>query len=83
MDGLTKALELMGGTVALAKAVGVSKQVVTNWKARGTVPVEHCPTVERLTNRQVLCEDLNGSVDWGYLRQSDSRPEPAAEPSPA
>ena len=83
MDGLTKALELMGGTVALAKAVGVSKQMVTNWKARGTVPVEHCPTVERVTGRQVRCEDLNSSVDWGYLRHPYPVPEPAKEPAAA
>lgn len=83
MEGLNKALELMGGTVALAKAVGVSKQVVTNWKARGTVPVEHCTTVERITGRQVRCEELNDTIDWAYLRQADPHSETAAEPSTA
>lgn len=67
MDATNKAIELLGGVVATAKAFGVSKAAVSNWKARG-IPVEHCPTIERLTSGQIRCEDLNSSVDWSYLR---------------
>jgi DNA-binding transcriptional regulator YdaS (Cro superfamily) len=69
MDALTKAIDLLGGVVATANALGVSKAVVSNWKKRG-VPVEYCPTLEKLTARQIRCEELNGSIDWAVLRET-------------
>jgi DNA-binding transcriptional regulator YdaS (Cro superfamily) len=44
---------------------------VTNWKTRG-VPSEFCPEIERLTNFEVTCEQLNNKVDWSVLRRSSS-----------
>lgn len=82
MDALSKAIDLLGGVVATATALGVSKAVVSNWKKRG-VPAEHCPTLERLTDGQVRCEQLNQSIDWAYLRQTDLHPESAKEPTVA
>ena len=67
MNALDKAIEVVGGTTALAKRIGVHPNVVTNWKVRG-VPVEQCPAIEKATDRRVLCEELNNKVDWGYLR---------------
>lgn len=67
MKGLAKAVELVGGTAALARKIGVHPNVVSNWKTR-RVPAEHCPKIELLTDRQVRCEDLNDLVDWAALR---------------
>lgn len=78
MNALDKALSLLGGTANLARALGVAPNVVSNWRKRG-VPVEVCPQIERATERRVLCEELNNSVDWQYVRDSvksiaESRP---------
>lgn len=69
MNALDKAIEVVGGTTALAKRIGVHPNVVTNWKTRG-VPAEQCPAIEKATDRQVRCEELNDKVDWGYLRSA-------------
>lgn len=67
MDALPKAIGLLGGVVATANALGVSKAVVSNWKKRG-VPAEYCPKIEKALNGAVRCEELNDSIDWAYLR---------------
>ena len=69
--GLEKAIEAVGGPSKLAAAIGVTPQVVTNWRSRG-VPAEHCPSIERATRTAgkavVLCEELRPDVAWGVLR---------------
>lgn len=69
MKALDKAISLAGGPSALARALGVGKSVISNWRARG-VPVEFCPRIERAVGRQVLCEELNDTVDWGFIRSA-------------
>lgn len=68
MDAINKAIDLLGGVVATANALGVKKAAVSNWRRRG-IPAEYCPTIERLTARKVRCEDLNDSIDWAVLRE--------------
>ena len=72
-DGLQRAIDLKGGLTHLAHEIGVTAQVVSNWRTRG-VPAEQCPAIERATNRAVRCEDLRPDVDWTYLRQSTKGP---------
>lgn len=67
MKALDKAISLSGGLANLARQLGVSKAVVWNWTQRG-VPPQFCPEIERLTNRQVKCEELNSKVNWSILR---------------
>lgn len=69
MSALDKAISILKGTANLARAIGVEPNVVSNWKKRG-VPVEVCPLIERATDRKVLSEELNDSVDWAYIRES-------------
>lgn len=68
MEALTKAIETQGSQAALARSIGVAQQVVHNWLARGRVPADHCPAIERATSGAVRCEDLRPDVDWTYLR---------------
>jgi hypothetical protein len=49
---------------------GITKGAVSQWKLPGRrVPADHCPTIERLTNGEVRCEDLRPDVDWAQLRK--------------
>ncbi|MDB5806263.1 MAG: Cro/Cl family transcriptional regulator [Betaproteobacteria bacterium] len=57
-----------GGQSALASAIGLSQSHVWNWLNRRSIPAEHCPAIERATNRAVRCEALRPDVDWAYLR---------------
>ena len=67
------AASIVGSQAALGRALGVTKSAVGQWKESGRkVPAEHCPTIERLTNGKVRCEDLNDEVDWSYLRHQTS-----------
>jgi DNA-binding transcriptional regulator YdaS (Cro superfamily) len=53
------------------------------WKARGKVPADHCPEIERLTKRAVTCEELRPDVNWGVLRRAnDGEPNPAPSDQP-
>ena len=68
MRALRQAIDDMGGQSVLARAIGVVPQVVNNWLARGNVPADHCPSIERATKGAVRCEDLRPDIDWAYLR---------------
>jgi DNA-binding transcriptional regulator YdaS (Cro superfamily) len=68
MKALKKAIEIAGGVAALASKIDVSPSAPSNWLARGNVPAEHCPAIERETG--VKCEELNPSPDWEVLRLS-------------
>lgn len=65
-------LDQRGSNRDLARAVGVSDVIVSQWKT-GTrqVAAERCPSIERATGGQVRCEDLRPDVDWAYLRATD------------
>ena len=68
MKALRQAIDGLGGQSILARSIGVVPQVVNNWLARGNVPADHCPAIERATKGAVRCEDLRPDVDWAYLR---------------
>lgn len=73
---LRRAIALLGGMERLGRALvtpvrpkGVTKAGVGLWlKPGGQVPADVCPLIERITLRQVTCEELRPDVDWGYLR---------------
>jgi DNA-binding transcriptional regulator YdaS (Cro superfamily) len=64
-----EAIEKAGGTSAVASLFGIKPASVSGWIARGSVPAEHCPAIERHSKGAVRCEDLRPDVDWAYLRQ--------------
>lgn len=78
MEALYKAIAIVGTQSRLASALGVVPQVVHNWLARGKVPADHCPSIERVTLGAVRCEDLRPDVDWAYLRGSACNVKQAA-----
>ena len=59
-----------GGGVALASALGVQQELVSQWKTGARrVPAERCPDIERATSGAVRCEDLRPDVSWEVLRE--------------
>lgn len=65
-------LDQRGSNRDLARAVGVSDVIVSQWKTGARqVAAERCPAIERATSGHVRCEDLRPDVDWAYLRATD------------
>lgn len=62
MDALDKAISNLGGVTALARAIGQRQPTVSNWKARGQVPVQHCLAIENATGGEVTRYDLRPDV---------------------
>ncbi|MEK6419993.1 MAG: YdaS family helix-turn-helix protein [Burkholderia gladioli] len=66
---LDQAIAHFPSLAAMARELGLSGyQVIQEWRRQGRVPAEHCPEVEKRTG--ILCEKLNGKVDWAYLRST-------------
>ena len=71
MDALKRAIGVAGTVTQLARWVGVSDNAPHMWLARGRVPAEHCPDIERETG--VRCEELRPDVSWYVLRAKPAR----------
>lgn len=70
---LAQAALIFGSEAALARALGVSRGALNQWKKPGReVPAEHAPRIELLTG--VCCELLCPSIDWALVR----KPRPGA-----
>lgn len=72
----------LGGVASFAAAIGVAASAPSMWKARGKVPAEHCPAIERFTRDRgdpVTCEELRPDIPWGVLREPHA---PAAQDAP-
>lgn len=67
MKPIEQAIHALGGLTELGRAVGVSPQIIQNWKVRG-VPADRCPDIEKATGGKVKCEDLRPDVAWHVLR---------------
>lgn len=67
-----KAARIVGSQSAMAVQLGLKKQNIYQWTLPGRkVPAEYCPVIERLTDRQVRCEDLRPDMDWAFIRGVD------------
>ena len=76
---LTEAIDLLGGRPAFCAALDISPQRLWNWiKREQTLPAEYCPTVERLTEGKIRCEDFWPDTDWEYMRQVNRPPKSRA-----
>lgn len=68
MEALHKAIDLIGSQAELARRLGVSAQVVHNWKIRGSVPAEYVPAIEMATAGGVRAEEIRPDIPWHVLR---------------
>ena len=69
---LNEAISIAGSQRALADRItkpglNVGQSTVSNWIARGVVPADYCPAIERETG--VKCERLCPATDWVVLRK--------------
>lgn len=72
MQALDDAIDLFDSTADFARAIGVPSNLPSMWRARGRVPSDHCPAIERETairGKPVRCESLRPDVDWAVLRK--------------
>jgi DNA-binding transcriptional regulator YdaS (Cro superfamily) len=68
IDYLTK----RGLAASLAKELGVSTVVISQWKTeKRKVPTVRCLEIEKATDGAVRCEDLRPDIDWA--RSSGAR----------
>ncbi len=75
MDALNLAIERAGGVGKLADAIQVGQSVVSNWRARESVPVEHCAQIELATG--VSRRDLRPNDWWRIWPELVTRKHPA------
>jgi DNA-binding transcriptional regulator YdaS (Cro superfamily) len=68
LSPLDRACELVGSSTALAERIGSVQSAISNWRARGRVPVEACIAIERETAGAVTVEELRPDIDWAVIR---------------
>lgn len=73
---LERACDRADGAAKLAALIGVSAQVLSNWKARG-VPSDRCAAIEQATG--VPCEELRPDVAWVRIKDK-AWPNPKGRP---
>lgn len=62
MEALNRAIESQGGLKRLAEKLGVSPQVVSNWRARGRIPAGKVLAIETATGGQVRRHELRPDI---------------------
>lgn len=56
---------------AFAESLEVSQGLVHQWlSGKRPIAAPWCPIIERFTNGDVRCEELNSDVDWAYVRET-------------
>lgn len=64
---IQKACEIAGAQSSLAKKLGVSPPVVSQWlNFERPVPIEKCVSIERITNGEVTRKELRPN-DWNRI----------------
>jgi DNA-binding transcriptional regulator YdaS (Cro superfamily) len=74
---IEEAFQKAGGREALRKALGVSKQTLSDWKRWGHVSAARAVAVERITGipRKQLCPGF----DWGDAPELQKKPRKPAK----
>jgi DNA-binding transcriptional regulator YdaS (Cro superfamily) len=78
MQALDEAIAKCGTVTVFAQRIEVAQSTVSMWKARGRVPGENCPAIERETG--VRCERLRPDIPWDVLRMQAGTEPVASEP---
>lgn len=76
-EALEAAISAADGVSALGRLLGVGQNYVSNWRARGLVPVERCAAIERTTG--VPADRLRPDAPWLRVRDR-SWPNKAGRP---
>jgi DNA-binding transcriptional regulator YdaS (Cro superfamily) len=63
---VTEAINLLDGVTSVSRLCGVKPPSVWEWKQRGSIPIEHCATIERATGGAVTRKDLRPD-DWARI----------------
>lgn len=59
-----------GTAAALARSLGLSPCVISSWvRGRRKIPLQHCVTLERITNGELRVERLRPDVRWDGMRR--------------
>lgn len=67
--------EKRGRGLQLAGGLLVSPPMVSDYASgKKQIPAERCPTIERLTECAVTCEELRPDVEWHVLRGVSATP---------
>lgn len=61
---LARAVTIMGGQSALARAIGSTQGAVWQWLNGKQFPAHRCALVESATRGLVTCEQLRPDLDW-------------------
>lgn len=78
-DQLRKAIAIVGGQTALARAIGLQQPHVWYWLNKGCpVPAEHCAAIERATEGKVSRHDLRPDL-FGPAEPPVVKRDPGAE----
>jgi DNA-binding transcriptional regulator YdaS (Cro superfamily) len=59
---LEKAIAIIGGTNATARALGIKPPSVSKWLRKGRAPAERCRDIEKLTKGKVTRYELRPDV---------------------
>jgi DNA-binding transcriptional regulator YdaS (Cro superfamily) len=62
MDALDRAIDIFGTQENLARELGIRSPSISEWRARGRVPLERCVKIEKATKGQVTRYDLRPDV---------------------
>ena len=74
MDLRTYIDQKRGLAADIARKLDISPVLVSQWAAmQRNVPAERCPSIERVTDGKVRCEELRPDVDWDYLRGTERK----------
>lgn len=62
MDALDHAIAIAGTQGALAKSLGIRSPSISEWRARGRIPIERCRDIVRATHGAVSLSDLRPDI---------------------
>lgn len=62
MDALDRAITELGTQEKLAAALGIKSPSVSEWRKRGSIPVERCAAIETATHGNVTRYELRPDV---------------------
>ncbi|EDW2054875.1 helix-turn-helix domain-containing protein [Salmonella enterica subsp. enterica] len=69
-----QACSSIGGQASMARYLGVTSPTINQWvKGKRQIPAARCPSIEKVTNGEVTCEDLRPDVNWSFLRGTHPR----------